>query len=61
MSRVLESDDSGSLTIPPEVLGNDRPHLVEPDSGGIHIEPENSKGPPGIGALHRSEPPNGRL
>ena len=50
MSRVLEADDSGSLTIPPEVLGHSLPrarYVIETDGSGIHVEPENpAKTPP---------------
>jgi len=44
MSRILETDDSGSLTIPPDVLGASSPrarYVVTSDSGGIHIQTES--------------------
>jgi hypothetical protein len=40
MSHLLEADESGSLTIPPDVLGHSTPHarnIVETDDRGIHI------------------------
>jgi len=44
MSRVLESDETGSLTIPADLLGNSSAHsryLVENDGQTIHIHLES--------------------
>ena len=43
MSRVLEADETGSLTIPPEILGHPTArarYVVETEGQAIHIEPE---------------------
>lgn len=43
MSRVLEADESGSLTIPPDLLGQAAPHaryVVGSNGHTLQIEPE---------------------
>ena len=44
MSRVLEADESGALTIPPDLLGHAMPHaryVVESKWNAVQIEPED--------------------